>query len=68
MHPNTVSRRLEGITELSGADRRHPERALAIQFAPRLYRTRRTLRGRQVSRRPSLSGSPKEPPARERDW
>ncbi|MGV9527534.1 helix-turn-helix domain-containing protein [Streptomyces cellulosae] len=68
MHPNTVSRRLEGITELSGADRQHPERALEVQLAPRLYRTRRTLRGRQVSPRPSPSGSPKEPPARERDW
>ncbi|MGA5051825.1 helix-turn-helix domain-containing protein [Streptomyces cellulosae] len=56
MHPNTVSRRLEGITELSGADRQHPERALAIQLALRLYRTRRTLRGRQVSRRPSPRG------------
>ncbi|MGA4985763.1 helix-turn-helix domain-containing protein [Streptomyces cellulosae] len=33
MHSNTVSRRLEGITELSGADRQHPERLLEIQLA-----------------------------------
>ncbi|MGW0078896.1 helix-turn-helix domain-containing protein [Streptomyces cellulosae] len=68
VHPNTVPRRLERITELVGADGQHPERALEIQLALRLHRTRRTLRGRQVSRRPSLPGSPKGPPARERGW
>ncbi|WP_210638360.1 hypothetical protein [Streptomyces sp. GESEQ-13] len=63
-----VSRRLEGITELSGADRQHPERALEIQLAPRLYRTRRNSAGAAGLAPAVPSGSPKEPPARERDW
>jgi sugar diacid utilization regulator len=46
VHPNTVSRRLERITELLGADWQDPERALEIQLALRLHRTRRTLRQR----------------------
>ncbi|GGY05535.1 helix-turn-helix domain-containing protein [Streptomyces minutiscleroticus] len=49
VHPNTVSRRLERITELLGADWQHPERALEIQLALRLHRTRRTLHHRQAT-------------------
>ncbi|MEV8478132.1 helix-turn-helix domain-containing protein [Streptomyces sp. NPDC051173] len=43
VHPNTVSRRLERITELLGADWQKPERSLEIQLALRLNRTRRML-------------------------
>ncbi|WP_330457561.1 helix-turn-helix domain-containing protein [Streptomyces sp. NBC_00820] len=48
VHPNTVSRRLERITELLGADWQAPERALEIQLALRLHRTRGTLRHRRA--------------------
>ncbi|MFD1662258.1 helix-turn-helix domain-containing protein [Streptomyces caeni] len=51
VHPNTVSRRLERITELLGADWQDPERALDIQLALRLHRTRRTLQHRQAASR-----------------
>ncbi|MFF4532594.1 helix-turn-helix domain-containing protein [Streptomyces sp. NPDC001407] len=43
VHPNTVSRRLERITELLGSDWQKPERSLEIQLALRLNRTRRML-------------------------
>ncbi|MGP3951759.1 helix-turn-helix domain-containing protein, partial [Streptomyces sp. 7N604] len=36
VHPNTVSRRLERITELLGPDWQKPERALEVQLALRL--------------------------------
>ncbi|WP_316763816.1 helix-turn-helix domain-containing protein [Streptomyces herbicida] len=49
VHPNTVSRRLERITELLGDDWQDPERALEIQLALRLHRTRRTLQHRQTT-------------------
>ncbi|WDV52380.1 helix-turn-helix domain-containing protein [Streptomyces coeruleorubidus] len=49
VHPNTVSRRLERITELLGADWQDPERALEIQLALRLHRTRRTLQHRHAA-------------------
>ncbi|MER6222664.1 helix-turn-helix domain-containing protein [Streptomyces sp. 900105755] len=49
VHPNTVSRRLERIAELLGPDWLEPERALEIQLALRLHRTRRTLQHRQVA-------------------
>ncbi|MGW1621746.1 GAF domain-containing protein [Streptomyces sp. NPDC002172] len=49
VHPNTVSRRLERIAELLGADWLEPERALEIQLALRLHRTRRTLQHRQAN-------------------
>ncbi|MEO3973470.1 helix-turn-helix domain-containing protein [Streptomyces sp. CAU 1734] len=39
VHPNTVSRRLERITELLGAEWLRPERALDVQVALRLHRT-----------------------------
>ncbi|GGZ29638.1 GAF domain-containing protein [Streptomyces nitrosporeus] len=43
VHPNTVSRRLERITELLGADWLGPERALEVQVALRLHRTHGVL-------------------------
>ncbi|MEU7279149.1 helix-turn-helix domain-containing protein [Streptomyces sp. NPDC045431] len=43
VHPNTVSRRLERITELLGADWQEPARALEVQLALRLQRARHTL-------------------------
>ncbi|MEU2620322.1 helix-turn-helix domain-containing protein [Streptomyces sp. NPDC007157] len=46
VHPNTVSRRLERITELLGTDWQDPDRALEIQLALRLHHTRRTLQHR----------------------
>ncbi|QES48321.1 transcriptional regulator [Streptomyces venezuelae] len=44
VHPNTVSRRLERITALLGEDWQEPARALEVQLALRLHRTRDTLR------------------------
>lgn len=49
VHPNTVSRRLDRIAELLGADWQNPERALEIQLALRLHRTRRTLQHRYAT-------------------
>ncbi|MFF7145308.1 helix-turn-helix domain-containing protein [Streptomyces nodosus] len=49
VHPNTVSRRLERIAELLGADWQDAERALEIQLALRLHRTRRTLQHRHAT-------------------
>ncbi|MCB5166026.1 helix-turn-helix domain-containing protein [Streptomyces bambusae] len=46
VHPNTVSRRLERLTELLGADWQEPSRALEIQLALRLLHTRELLRHR----------------------
>ncbi|WP_149184537.1 helix-turn-helix domain-containing protein [Streptomyces sp. TRM49041] len=43
VHPNTVSRRLERITELLGAGWQEPARALEVQLALQLQRTRRAL-------------------------
>ncbi|WP_267246441.1 helix-turn-helix domain-containing protein [Streptomyces sp. PR69] len=43
VHPNTVSRRLERITELLGAAWQEPARALEVQLALQLQRTRRAL-------------------------
>ncbi|QES49335.1 transcriptional regulator [Streptomyces venezuelae] len=50
VHANTVSRRLERITELLGDGWQKPARALEIQMALRLYRTREVLRGSRTSR------------------
>ncbi|MGD3108952.1 helix-turn-helix domain-containing protein [Streptomyces sp. YGL11-2] len=47
VHPNTVSRRLERITELLGPEWQKPDRALEIQLALRLNHTRRMLRDRR---------------------
>ncbi|WP_369172903.1 helix-turn-helix domain-containing protein [Streptomyces sp. R28] len=42
VHPNTVSRRLERITQLLGRDWQEPDQALELQLALRLHRTRHT--------------------------
>jgi DNA-binding PucR family transcriptional regulator len=49
VHPNTVSRRLERITELLGARWQEPGRSLEVQLALRLRRTRHAVRGRPAS-------------------
>ncbi|MFD7299830.1 helix-turn-helix domain-containing protein [Streptomyces pharetrae] len=46
VHPNTVSRRLERITELLGEGWQKPSRALQVQLALQLQRTRATLNQR----------------------
>ncbi|MFI6376415.1 helix-turn-helix domain-containing protein [Streptomyces sp. NPDC050546] len=43
VHANTVSRRLERITSLLGEDWQEPARALEVQLALRLHRTRNSL-------------------------
>ncbi|MFJ5776486.1 helix-turn-helix domain-containing protein [Streptomyces sp. NPDC093094] len=48
VHPNTVSRRLERITDLLGPRWQEPVQALEVQLALRLRRARHTVRGRQV--------------------
>ncbi|MFE5599821.1 helix-turn-helix domain-containing protein [Streptomyces coelicoflavus] len=49
VHPNTVSRRLERITELLGDDWQKPARLLQVQLALQLNRTRKVLsRGRRT--------------------
>ncbi|MFD3518617.1 helix-turn-helix domain-containing protein [Streptomyces sp. NPDC058657] len=45
VHPNTVSRRLERMTALLGDSWQEPARALEVQLALRLHRTRDTLGG-----------------------
>ncbi|MCX4824941.1 helix-turn-helix domain-containing protein [Streptomyces sp. NBC_01142] len=47
VHPNTVSRRLERITELLGPDWQKPQQALEVQLALKLQRTRRALEVRR---------------------
>ncbi|MFI5762114.1 MULTISPECIES: helix-turn-helix domain-containing protein [unclassified Streptomyces] len=48
VHPNTVSRRLERISELLGPDWLEPRQALEVQLALQMQRTRRALmRGRR---------------------
>jgi DNA-binding PucR family transcriptional regulator len=58
VHPNTVSRRLERITELLGADWQKPGRALEVQLALRLQRTRQTLSEQRASGRQRRDGPP----------
>lgn len=48
VHPNTVSRRLERITELLGPGWQKPARALDVQLALQLQRTRRALVRRRL--------------------
>lgn len=43
VHPNTVSRRLERVTEILGPDWQSPAQSLEIQLALRLHRTRGSL-------------------------
>ncbi|MFE4518226.1 helix-turn-helix domain-containing protein [Kitasatospora sp. NPDC056783] len=47
VHPNTVSRRLERITELLGEKWQEPAQALEVQVALQLHRTRRVLTRKQ---------------------
>nr|WP_225954916.1 helix-turn-helix domain-containing protein [Kibdelosporangium phytohabitans] len=47
VHPNTVTRRLDRISELLGPDWQKPERALDIQVALRVSRIRHVLRDRR---------------------
>ncbi|MBV2155113.1 helix-turn-helix domain-containing protein [Kitasatospora sp. SUK 42] len=47
VHPNTVSRRLERITELLGEKWQEPAQALEVQLALQLHRTRRVLQRKQ---------------------
>ncbi|MGP3928331.1 PucR family transcriptional regulator, partial [Streptomyces sp. 8N616] len=47
VHPNTVVRRLERISELLGPEWQKPERALEVQLALRLSRLRHVLRARR---------------------
>ncbi|MFR9798206.1 helix-turn-helix domain-containing protein [Streptomyces sp. MS06] len=72
VHPNTVSRRLERVAELLGADWSAPEKALEVQLALRLHRTHRVLRRQQgddgapgntpaQAERPSASAPPTPP-------
>ncbi|MFC8451763.1 helix-turn-helix domain-containing protein [Kitasatospora sp. NPDC057223] len=49
VHPNTVARRLERITELLGPAWQQPERSLEVQLALRLARIRRLLLDRRAS-------------------
>jgi sugar diacid utilization regulator len=51
VHPNTVSRRLERITELLGEKWQEPARALEVQLAIQLHRTRCVLQRSQDHRR-----------------
>ncbi|WP_241989815.1 MULTISPECIES: helix-turn-helix domain-containing protein [unclassified Streptomyces] len=49
VHPNTVSRRLERITELLGEEWQKPARVLQVQLALQLHQTRKVLsRGRRT--------------------
>ncbi|MFF4346891.1 helix-turn-helix domain-containing protein [Streptomyces sp. NPDC001530] len=50
VHPNTVARRLERISELVGPDWQQPGRALEVQLALRLFRIRSHLVGREPPR------------------
>ncbi|GAA3194843.1 MULTISPECIES: helix-turn-helix domain-containing protein [Streptomyces] len=50
VHPNTVSRRLERIADLLGADWLKPERALEVQVALRLQRAHALLRHKDGGR------------------
>ncbi|MCD9145512.1 helix-turn-helix domain-containing protein [Streptomyces albireticuli] len=44
VHPNTVARRLERISELLGPEWQQPDRALEVQLALRVFRVRHSLR------------------------
>ncbi|UKY53516.1 helix-turn-helix domain-containing protein [Streptomyces inhibens] len=58
VHPNTVSRRLERITELLGADWLKPEQALEVQLALRLHRTHDVLRQKRDDGAPAQADKP----------
>lgn len=52
VHPNTVSRRMERITQLLGRDWQQPDHALEIQLALRLQRSRTSLATVNAAPRP----------------
>ncbi|ARF58365.1 helix-turn-helix domain-containing protein [Streptomyces gilvosporeus] len=60
VHPNTVSRRLERITELLGGDWLKPERALEVQVALRLQRTHDLLRRQRSGGPAAHADSPEQ--------
>ncbi|MFK8909595.1 helix-turn-helix domain-containing protein [Streptomyces sp. YS-3] len=62
VHPNTVTRRLERITELLGPGWQRPERATEAQLALRLLRARDVLRRRReaVPGRRESAGGPQD--------
>lgn len=49
VHPNTVSRRLDRIGDLLGAEWQQPARTLEVQLALRLHRSREALRRQRRS-------------------
>ncbi|WP_225805145.1 helix-turn-helix domain-containing protein [Streptomyces sp. NK15101] len=59
VHPNTVVRRLERITELLGAGWQKPGRSVDIQLALRLSRARDVLRRRRESAPDAQGGPPR---------
>ncbi|MFF7642432.1 helix-turn-helix domain-containing protein [Streptomyces canus] len=65
VHANTVHRRLDRIAEVLGPDWSRPDRALDLQLALRLYRTRRALQpdsGHPVSTPAQVTGTATPPP------
>ncbi|MFE5298541.1 GAF domain-containing protein [Streptomyces sp. NPDC056632] len=64
VHPNTVSRRLERIGELLGAEWQKPGQVLEVQLALRLQRTRDVLARRRAD---IGDGRPPAPPAPSKD-
>ncbi|WP_438292934.1 helix-turn-helix domain-containing protein [Streptomyces sp. HUAS TT7] len=68
VHPNTVSRRLERITELLGPRWQEPGRAVDVQLALRLHRARHAIRNRDTSAAATGRSRPlaDEPSARNR--
>ncbi|XCW06610.1 helix-turn-helix domain-containing protein [Streptomyces sp. HUAS MG47] len=56
VHPNTVSRRLDRIGELLGADWQKPGRVLEVQLALRLQRTRDVLSRQRTTTPPERTG------------
>ncbi|MEU8761983.1 helix-turn-helix domain-containing protein [Streptomyces sp. NPDC048659] len=58
VHPNTVSRRLERIGELLGAEWQKPGHVLEVQLALRLQRTRDVLARQRAELRDARAASP----------
>lgn len=69
VHPNTVHRRLERVTELLGEHWQGAERSLDVRLALRLHRTRRALRGEDSAEHPAQHppDGPRVPSADGRD-
>ncbi|WP_203599652.1 helix-turn-helix domain-containing protein [Streptomyces sp. SID10853] len=66
VHPNTVTRRLERISELLGSGWQQPERAFEVQLALRLSRIRHVLRGGSPASVAAFLDSPYGRPHRRR--